>query len=151
MRLTEPERVARFNIADGVICNGDKNLLQMVMENLLGNAWKYTGNQKEAVIEFGVKEVAGERSYFVRDNGAGFDMAQAEMLFVPFQRLPGADAFKGHGIGLATVARIVRRHGGKVWAEGEQGKGATFYFTLGKIELSAGEWGGQAFKVDKGR
>jgi signal transduction histidine kinase len=130
LRLTEPERVARFEIADGITCNGDKTLLRLVMENLLGNAWKYSSNQKETIIEFGVKNVAGERAYFVRDNGVGFDTTHSEKLFVPFQRLPEANAFKGHGIGLATVARIVQRHGGKVWAEGEPGKGAIFYFTL---------------------
>ncbi len=136
LRLTEPERVSIFEIADGVICNGDKNLLQVVMENLLGNAWKYTGNQKETIIEFGVKEVAGERVYFVRDNGAGFDMTESEKLFVPFQRLCGTDEFKGHGIGLATVDRIIQRHGGKVWAESEPGKGATFYFTIKSEQIS---------------
>ena len=130
LRRTETERQVTFRIAEGITVNGDRSLLQVVMENLLGNAWKYAGKQSEAVIEFGVRVVEGMLIYFVRDNGTGFDMAYAKQLFVPFQRLPGTDEFKGHGIGLATVARIINRHGGKVWAEGEPGKGATFYFTL---------------------
>ena len=104
--------------------------MRVVLENLLRNAWKYTAKQEEAVIEFGVTETAGMRAFFVRDNGIGFDPTLAERLFLPFQRLPGIDDFKGHGIGLATVERIIRRHGGRVWAEGQQGAGATFYFTL---------------------
>ena len=129
-RLVEPARRVTLKIAEGITVNADRNLLQVAMENLLGNAWKYTCKQEEAVIEFGVTEVAAESTYFVRDNGPGFDMADAEKLFIPFQRLPDTDAYKGHGIGLATVERIIKRHGGKVWAEGEPGKGATFYFTL---------------------
>ena len=132
LRRTETERQVTFRITEGITGNGDRSLLQVVMENLLGNAWKYTGKQSEAVIEFGVRVVEGKQIYFVRDNGTGFDMAYAKQLFVPFQRLPGTDEFKGHGIGLATVARIISRHGGKVWAEGEPGKGATFYFALGR-------------------
>lgn len=92
--------------------------------------WKYTGRQQDALIEFGVTEVDGKAAYFVRDNGPGFDMADAGKLFAPFQRLPGAEFSKGFGIGLATVERIIARHGGKAWAEGVPGKGATFYFSL---------------------
>ena len=103
----------------------------MVLDNLLGNAWKYAGIREDAVIEFGETEVDGKPAFFVRDNGPGFDMADADKLFVPFQRLPGTEVDAGFGIGLATVERIIRRHGGRVWAEGEPGKGATFYFTLG--------------------
>ena len=130
LRQAEPERQADFRIADGIVANGDTSQLRMVLENLLGNAWKYTGKKKEAVIEFDLAEIDGEPTYFVRDNGAGFDCACAAKLFVPFQRLPGAEEFKGFGIGLATVERIIRRHGGKVWAEGEPDKGACIYFTL---------------------
>ncbi|HTG82669.1 MAG TPA: PAS domain S-box protein [Geobacteraceae bacterium] len=131
LRKAETGRRVVFRIAEGVTAEGDAKLLQVVLENLLGNAWKYTGKRDEAVIEFGAAEIEGERACFVRDNGAGFDMAYAEKLFIPFQRLPGAQEFKGHGIGLATVERIIRRHGGRVWAKSEPGKGATFYFTLG--------------------
>jgi light-regulated signal transduction histidine kinase (bacteriophytochrome) len=103
----------------------------VVLDNFLGNALKYTGMREEAYIEFGTTEADKKPAYFVRDNGAGFNMADADKLFIPFQRLPGAEECRGFGIGLATVERIIRRHGGKVWAEGELGKGATFYFTLG--------------------
>ncbi len=130
LKLTEPERQVDFRIDAGIAANADANLMRVVLDNLLGNAWKYTGIRKEAVIEFGATEIDGKPVYFVRDNGAGFDMADADKLFVPFQRLPGAEAFRGFGIGLATVERIVRRHGGRAWAEGAPGKGATVYFTL---------------------
>jgi light-regulated signal transduction histidine kinase (bacteriophytochrome) len=103
----------------------------VVLGNLIGNAWKYTAKKEEARIKFAMTMVAGESVYFVHDNGPGFDSAHAAKLFIPFQRLPGTDKYKGHGIGLATVQRIIQRHGGRVWAEGEVGKGATFYFTLG--------------------
>ncbi len=132
LKMAEPGRRAVFRIAEGVSVNGDASLLRVVMDNLLGNAWKFTGSLEEAVIEVGVAEIDGKSAYFVRDNGAGFDMAYADKLFIPFQRLPGLglDEYTGHGIGLATVERIIKRHGGKIWAEGELGKGATFYFTL---------------------
>jgi PAS domain S-box-containing protein len=130
LKLAEAGRRVTFRIAGGIAVNGDVNLLRVVLENLLGNAWKYTGAQEEAVIEFGVTDIDGTPACFVRDNGTGFDMADANKLFTPFQRLPGANEFKGHGIGLATVERIIRRHCGRVWAEGAPGKGATFYFTV---------------------
>ncbi|MFA7060241.1 MAG: MASE3 domain-containing protein [Pedobacter sp.] len=130
LKLTEPERQVDFRIADGISVNADAALLLVVLNNLIGNAWKYTGKQNEAVIEIGGTEIGGKSVYFVRDNGTGFDKADAAKLFVPFQRLPGAEDFKGFGIGLATVERIIQRHGGRIWAEGESGKGATFYFTL---------------------
>jgi light-regulated signal transduction histidine kinase (bacteriophytochrome) len=126
----EPERRVTFRIANGINVYGDANLLNIVLDNLIGNAWKYSGKQEGTVIEFGVVEEEGNPACFIRDNGPGFDMAHANKLFIPFQRLPGADEFKGHGIGLATVERIIRRHGGRVWAEAEPGKGAVFYFTL---------------------
>jgi len=132
LQLRQPERRCVFTIAENVTCNGDPLLLGAVMENLLGNAWKYSGKRESARIEFGVTEVAGKPACFVRDNGAGFDMRDVHKLFSTFQRLHDSSEFAGNGIGLATVQRIIQRHGGKVWAEGETGKGATFYFTLGE-------------------
>ncbi|MCM2264584.1 MAG: ATP-binding protein [Desulfuromonadales bacterium] len=129
LQIAEPERRATFRIAAGIEANGDATLLRVVLDNLFGNAWKYSRKREETVIAFGGTEVAGKPVYFVRDNGQGFDMAHAGKLFIPFQRLPGS-AFEGHGIGLATVDRIVRRHGGRVWAESNPDEGATFYFTL---------------------
>jgi signal transduction histidine kinase len=129
LQIVEPERRAAFRIPPGLRANGDAALLRVVLDNLLGNAWKYSREQGETIVAFGVTEVAGKPAFFIRDNGPGFDMAYAEKLFIPFQRLPGSGA-AGHGIGLATVDRIVKRHGGKVWAESQPGAGATFYFTL---------------------
>lgn len=131
LRAEEPARLVRFRIAQGIVNNGDGSLLRVVLDNLIGNAWKYSGSREGALIEFGVTVVAGISAYFIRDNGPGFDMALADKLFLPFQRLPGTDV-EGHGIGLATVERIVRRHGGRVWAESTPGEGATFFFTLGE-------------------
>lgn len=131
LQLRQPERTVTFRIAEGVDAGGDLKLLKVALENLLGNAWKYTGKRAEAVIEFGALQRDGEHVLFVRDNGVGFDMAHADKLFAVFQRLHDAEEFEGIGIGLATVQRIVLRHGGRIWAEGEEGKGATFYFTLG--------------------
>jgi PAS domain S-box-containing protein len=130
LQQTGPDRQVEFRIADGLAANGDAGLLQVVLDNLLGNAWKYTSVREQAVIEFGVREIDQVPTYFVRDNGAGFDMTDAEKLFFPFQRLPGAETSRGFGIGLATVERIIRQHGGKVWAESELNRGASFYFTL---------------------
>jgi PAS domain S-box-containing protein len=130
LKMTAPCRQVAFTVAEEMKVEGDAKLLRVVVENLLGNAWKYTGNRETALIEFGVAEINGGTAYFVRDNGAGFDMAHADKLFRPFQRLPGTTEFAGHGVGLATVQRIIQRHGGQVWAMGEPGKGATFYFTL---------------------
>ncbi|MBT1074708.1 hypothetical protein KJB29_05500 [Geobacter grbiciae] len=139
LKVTALDRRVTFRIPDGIVTHGDAALLRVVLDNLMGNAWKHTGNREEAVIEFGVTDSAGKPAFFVRDNGPGFDMALADKLFIPFQRLPGTDA-EGSGIGLATVDRIVRRHGGRIWAEGKPGAGATFYFTLelpqaGKAEV----------------
>lgn len=126
----EPGRQAEFVIAEGMEVNGDKRLLMVVLENLLGNAWKFTEKHPRARIECGVTQVNGKPAYFVRDDGAGFDMAYADKLFGAFQRLHGTTEFSGTGIGLATVQRIIHRHGGRVWAEGAVEQGATFYFTL---------------------
>src|SRR5262249_20346537 len=116
---------------DGLSANGDPRLVQAVLDNLMGNAWKFTGKTPDARIEMGqMVEASGETAFFVRDNGAGFDMAYAERLFGAFQRLHGQNEFTGTGIGLATVQRVIHRHGGRVWAEAEVGNGATFYFTL---------------------
>jgi len=123
LKLAKPGRQVTFMIADGVSAEGDANLLRVVLDNLLGNAWKYTGTRDEGIIEFGTTEVDGKPAYFVLDNGAGFDMADADKLFTPFQRLPGAEECRGFGIGLATVERIIRRQGGRVWAKAEAGKG----------------------------
>lgn len=130
LQFADQGRRVTFRIEKGITVNGDANLLRVVMDNLLGNAWKYTAMREEAVIEFGLAEIAGKPTCFVRDNGPGFDMTDAENLFVPFKRLHDAEKCSGFGIGLATVERIIRRHGGQVWAEGEPGKGASFYFTL---------------------
>jgi DNA-binding response OmpR family regulator len=130
VQATQPERRVTFQVAEGVTADGDRNLLQTALENLLMNAWQHTGRCEEAVIEFGATDIEGEPAYYVRDNGEGFDMTRADKLFAPFHRLPGTEKFSGPGIGLATVERIIRRHGGRVWAEGKPGKGATFYFTL---------------------
>jgi light-regulated signal transduction histidine kinase (bacteriophytochrome) len=130
LEFNHPERQAEFVIERGLVAEGDRRLLRLVLENLLGNAWKFTAKQPRARIEFGVAEREGTPAYYVRDDGAGFDMAYADRLFKVFERLHGVDEFEGTGIGLATVARVVRRHGGRVWAEGEMGRGATFYFTL---------------------
>jgi two-component system, sensor histidine kinase and response regulator len=130
LKLIDPDRSVDFNLMAGIEVSGDKCLLQDVLENLIGNAWKYTGKKDLATIDFGVKDHDGKQVYFVRDNGIGFGMNQTANLFGIFQRLHCNDEFKGFGIGLATVKRIIQRHGGKVWAEGEIGKGATIYFTL---------------------
>lgn len=131
LKSTAPDRQVEFVVAEDVIVQGDPGLLQIVLENLLKNAWKFTGKQSLAHIEFGViPGNAQETIYFVRDNGAGFDMAYADKLFRPFQRLHSETDFEGTGIGLATVYRIIARHGGQVWAEAAEGVGAKFFFTL---------------------
>lgn len=130
LRARNPQRQVSFDIADNLNAHGDPRLIKVALDNLLGNAWKYTGTQEEARIEFGAIQQNGKPVFFVRDNGIGFNMADAHRLFLPFERLDAESPFKGEGIGLATVARIVQRHGGRIWAEGEKGKGATFYFSL---------------------
>jgi light-regulated signal transduction histidine kinase (bacteriophytochrome) len=125
-----PTRCVDWIIAQGLAAEGDPALLRVVLENLLGNAWKYTTGKPRASIEFAITDTGESPEFFVRDDGAGFDPAHAAKLFQPFQRLHRPDEFDGHGIGLATVLRIVHRHGGDVRAEGSPGKGATFYFRL---------------------
>ncbi|TWJ19230.1 PAS domain S-box protein [Geobacter argillaceus] len=125
-----PDRSVEAVIAEGVQANADPRLIRVVMDNLLGNAWKYTSHHQFARIEFGTEKRNGVTVYYVRDDGAGFDMAYAEKLFGPFQRLHSVDEFEGTGVGLATVQRIIHRHGGSVWGEGALGAGATFSFTL---------------------
>lgn len=129
LKATEPARRAIFDIDHGMRVNGDAGLLRVVLENLFGNAWKFTESRKKTLIAFGLVEQGGKSVYFVRDNGTGFDMAEAREIFSPFAKL-SPKRQKGFGIGLATVERIIVRHGGRIWAEGEPGKGATFYFTL---------------------
>jgi light-regulated signal transduction histidine kinase (bacteriophytochrome) len=130
LQRSDPERAVEFVLKDGIVAEGDQRLLRVVLENLQRNAWKFTGSQPQARVEFGLTELDGTSTYFVRDDGVGFDMAYADKLFGAFQRLHKTTEFPGTGIGLATVQRIVRRHGGSVWAEGAVGQGATFYFTL---------------------
>jgi signal transduction histidine kinase len=132
----EPDRQVAFQIAPGVRGKGDPELLRVVLENLIGNAWKFTSKRDAATIEFGAIEANDQVTYFVRDNGAGFDMAYASKLFGAFQRLHGQEEFPGTGIGLATAARIVRRHGGRIWAAGEPDRGATFSFALSRDDAA---------------
>jgi len=130
IRQREPDRQVEFVVEEGVVADGDAGLLRVVLENLMGNAWKYTSKHPRARVEFGVTQHNGKVAYFVRDDGAGFDMAHADRLFGAFQRLHSTNEFEGTGVGLATVQRIIHRHGGQVWAEGAVEQGATFYFTL---------------------
>ncbi len=130
LKLSAPGRTATFRIAEGVSVEGDAKLLRIVLVNLLGNAWKYTGQREDALIEFGQNTATGGTECYVRDNGSGFAMENAEKLFLPFHRLHCDEEFAGFGVGLATVERIIRRHGGTIHAEGEPGRGAIFRFTL---------------------
>jgi PAS domain S-box-containing protein len=130
LKESQPDRAVEFVIGDGFTEKGDSALLGAAIENLLGNAWKFTRNQPNARIEFGSVRDAGHTAYFVRDNGAGFDMAFSSKLFGVFQRLHTPGEFEGTGVGLATVQRIVQRHGGRIWAEGKVGEGACFHFTF---------------------
>jgi PAS domain S-box-containing protein len=126
----EPKRKVKFLIANDAVVSGDLRLIHSAITNLINNAWKFTSKREDAQIQFGIDQQEEGRIFFIRDNGAGFDMRHADKLFGTFQRLHTVREFEGTGIGLATVQRIIHRHGGKIWAEGEIDKGATFYFTL---------------------
>jgi len=130
LKNTAPERKAEVKIQGNLRASGDPLLLHQLLENLLGNSWKFTSKSTLSRIEFGSDEKDGKKIFFVKDNGVGFDMKYVNKMFIPFQRLHSVEEFSGNGIGLAIVKRIVDRHGGRVWAEGEVGKGATFYFTF---------------------
>jgi light-regulated signal transduction histidine kinase (bacteriophytochrome) len=130
LRNQEPERRVVFAVAPGLRTEADPRLLRIVLENLLGNSWKFTSKREGAEIQVGRIQDNGRSAYFVRDNGAGFDPKYSSKLFGAFQRLHGITEFPGTGIGLATVQRIIHRHGGRVWADAELNRGATFYFTL---------------------
>jgi len=131
LRAREPEREVEVEIADGVRGNWDPALVELALQNLLGNAWKYTGKTASARIEFGVLRRGDDAVFYLRDNGIGFDMSYAQKIFLPFERLHRLGEYEGTGIGLATVDRVISMHGGRIWAEAEPGKGATFYFTGG--------------------
>jgi len=138
-RKSEPEREVEVSIAPQLVADADASLMQIALENLLSNAWKFTGRCERARLEFGAAFLDGQRVYHVRDNGAGFDMAYATRLFGAFQRLHSATEFKGTGVGLATVQRIIHRHAGRIWAESQIGQGATFYFTLPALPVERAE------------
>jgi light-regulated signal transduction histidine kinase (bacteriophytochrome) len=132
LQQIEPTRQVEFGLQTGLVARGDTQLLYLVLENLINNAWKFTSKQPQPKIEFGaIPQENHSITYFVRDNGVGFEMTFVDKLFKPFQRLHGMQEFAGNGIGLATVQRIIHRHGGQVWAEAGLNQGATFYFTLG--------------------
>jgi light-regulated signal transduction histidine kinase (bacteriophytochrome) len=134
---SDPDRQVRFEIAEGLTARGDPRLVRVLLDNLIGNAWKFTSHCATALIEVGRGDDAGAPCFFVRDDGAGFDMAYVDKLFGAFQRLHRESEFEGTGIGLATVQRIVVRHGGRIWAEGRVNGGATFRFTLSPTGKSA--------------
>jgi light-regulated signal transduction histidine kinase (bacteriophytochrome) len=128
----DPQRDVQISIAEGLVAHGDRRFLSVVLQNLLSNAWKYSSKTQRARIEFGRTAKDGQDVFYVRDNGAGFDPAHADSLFVAFQRLHTAEEFEGIGIGLATVHKVIDRHGGRIWAESTPGHGATFYFRMGE-------------------
>jgi light-regulated signal transduction histidine kinase (bacteriophytochrome) len=134
LKEAHPDRAIEFIVAPQLECTGDARLLEIALTNLLENAVKFTRPRALARVEFGKMECDGSPHFFVRDNGVGFDMAYAKMLFAPFQRLHKTNEFPGTGIGLATVQRVIHRHGGRIWAEAREGAGATLYFTIGETK-----------------
>jgi light-regulated signal transduction histidine kinase (bacteriophytochrome) len=138
LREADPDRVVEIEIEPGLVASADQRLVRVLLQNLVGNAWKFTAKQETATIQVAHANGAAQ-AFMVRDDGVGFDMAYADKLFGAFQRLHSAGEFEGTGIGLATVQRIVHRHGGRVWAESELGSGATFYFTLPKTRTEDGK------------
>jgi light-regulated signal transduction histidine kinase (bacteriophytochrome) len=130
LREAQPDREVDFSLTPDLMVEADPHLMHIVLENLLSNAWKFTSKQEQPAIEFGQKDHVKERTFYVRDNGVGFDMAYADKLFGVFQRLHSVSEFPGTGVGLATVQRIISIHGGRIWADSAEGKGTTFYFTL---------------------
>jgi light-regulated signal transduction histidine kinase (bacteriophytochrome) len=142
LRRRDPERAAAIEIEPHLEARADQRLARVVLDNLLGNAWKFTARTHAPRIEVGAETREGERVFFVKDNGAGFDMQYAESLFAPFRRLHRQSDFPGTGIGLATVQRVVQRHGGRIWAESREGQGAVFFFTLPDREQPRGPGAG---------
>src|SRR6185436_18495870 len=130
LRQKDPSRNVEFRIEEGLVVDGDEHLLHAVLENLMSNAFKFTSKRDDAWVKIGSMVEGERRAYFVKDNGAGFDPAQAAKMFTAFQRLHSSSEFEGTGIGLATVKRIIEKHGGTIWADGQVNRGATFYFTL---------------------
>jgi len=144
LQASDPHRRVVWNIQPALLATGDSQLLRVAVENLLNNAWKFTSRRPEARIEFGKTEDSGDTAFFVKDDGAGFDPAYADRLFGAFQRLHGAAEFPGTGVGLATVQRVIHRHGGRIWAKSAPDQGATFYFTLPHGDLGEGRNEAQA-------
>lgn len=130
LRQTDPHRNVVFAISDSLGTHADAGLMRVALTNLLGNAWKYTGRREQALVSFGQEERDGQTVFYVRDNGAGFDMSYASKLFAPFQRLHSVREFPGSGVGLACVARVIHKHGGRIWADAKTGEGAAFFFTI---------------------
>jgi two-component system, NtrC family, sensor kinase len=147
LRAREPGRAVAVDIQEGLIASVDRSLFRIVFDNLIGNAWKFTSKVEHPRIAFGADDRGPRRTYFVRDNGAGFDMTYIERLFRPFQRLHSGEEFPGTGIGLATVARVVDRHGGRVWAEAAVGKGATIFFTVGESSPLGADSAGERLRA----
>jgi light-regulated signal transduction histidine kinase (bacteriophytochrome) len=135
LQQMEPDRKVRYTVQSGLIVRGDAILLRIMLDNLLSNAWKFTARNQQAFIEVGCNVTKERIIYFIRDNGAGFDMAYADKLFGVFQRLHDPHEFPGTGIGLATVQRVIHKHGGQIWAESTIDQGSTFYFTLDEKEI----------------